>query len=47
VVDYEVRNLAQRSASDAKEIETPIGDSVNQVEADAKHDAKAGTTHHA
>jgi methyl-accepting chemotaxis protein len=47
VVDSKVGNLAQRSASAAKEIETLIGDSVNQVEVDAKLDAKAGTTHHA
>ena len=41
VVAAEVRNLAQRSASAAKEIKTLIGDSVEQVEAGAKlvHDA--------
>ena len=41
VVASEVRNLAQRSASAAKEIKTLIGDSVEQVEAGAKlvHDA--------
>ena len=41
VVASEVRNLAQRSASAAKEIKTLIGDSVDQVEAGAKlvHDA--------
>jgi methyl-accepting chemotaxis protein len=41
VVAAEVRNLAQRSASAAKEIKTLIGDSVEQVEVGAKlvHDA--------
>jgi len=41
VVAAEVRNLAQRSASAAKEIKTLIGDSVEQVEIGSKlvHDA--------
>ncbi|MGX9718097.1 methyl-accepting chemotaxis protein [Janthinobacterium lividum] len=41
VVASEVRNLAQRSASAAKEIKTLIGDSVEQVEIGSKlvHDA--------
>ncbi|MGL4996912.1 MAG: methyl-accepting chemotaxis protein, partial [Deefgea sp.] len=42
VVASEVRNLAQRSASAAKEIKTLIGDSVNQVEGGAKLVAEAG-----
>ncbi|MBM5572278.1 MULTISPECIES: methyl-accepting chemotaxis protein [Deefgea] len=44
VVASEVRNLAQRSASAAKEIKTLIGDSVNQVETGAKLVAEAGVT---
>lgn len=44
VVASEVRNLAQRSASAAKEIKTLIGDSVNQVEGGTKLVAEAGTT---
>jgi len=44
VVASEVRNLAQRSASAAKEIKTLIGDSVTQVEGGAKLVAEAGVT---
>ncbi len=44
VVASEVRNLAQRSASAAKEIKTLIGDSVHQVESGAKLVAEAGVT---
>ncbi|HUX29423.1 MAG TPA: methyl-accepting chemotaxis protein [Thiobacillus sp.] len=42
VVASEVRNLAQRSASAAKEIKTLIGDSVEQVEAGRKLVDEAG-----
>ena len=42
VVAAEVRNLAQRSASAAKEIKTLIGDSVEQVEAGRKLVDEAG-----
>jgi aerotaxis receptor len=42
VVASEVRNLAQRSASAAKEIKTLIGDSVEQVEAGRKLVNEAG-----
>jgi methyl-accepting chemotaxis protein len=44
VVAAEVRNLAQRSASAAKEIKTLIGDSVEQVHAGAKLVDEAGAT---
>ncbi len=44
VVAAEVRNLAQRSASAAKEIKTLIGDSVNKVEAGTKLVDAAGKT---
>ncbi|MFZ4877794.1 methyl-accepting chemotaxis protein [Janthinobacterium sp. Mn2066] len=44
VVATEVRNLAQRSASAAKEIKTLIGDSVEQVNAGSKLVAEAGST---
>jgi methyl-accepting chemotaxis protein-2 (aspartate sensor receptor) len=44
VVASEVRNLAQRSASAAKEIKTLIGASVDQVEAGSKLVAGAGST---
>lgn len=44
VVASEVRNLAQRSASAAKEIKTLIGDSVEKVEAGSKLVDLAGTT---
>ncbi|MEO8600645.1 MAG: methyl-accepting chemotaxis protein [bacterium] len=44
VVATEVRSLAQRSASTAKEIKTLIGDSVEQVEAGSKLVEQAGTT---
>jgi methyl-accepting chemotaxis protein len=44
VVAGEVRNLAQRSASAAKEIKSLIGDSVEKVEAGSKLVAEAGTT---
>jgi len=44
VVASEVRNLAQRSASAAKEIKTLINDSVDRVEAGNRLVAKAGTT---
>ncbi|WP_414694204.1 methyl-accepting chemotaxis protein [Oxalicibacterium sp.] len=44
VVAGEVRNLAQRSASAAKEIKSLIGDSVEKVDAGSKLVAEAGTT---
>jgi methyl-accepting chemotaxis protein len=44
VVASEVRNLAQRSASAAKEIKTLIDDSVQQVELGSKLVGDAGTT---
>ena len=44
VVAAEVRNLAQRSASAAKEIKTLIGDSVEKVEAGTRLVGEAGTT---
>ncbi|MDE2427162.1 MAG: HAMP domain-containing protein [Burkholderiales bacterium] len=44
VVASEVRNLAQRSASAAKEIKTLIGDSVEKVGAGTKLVDQAGTT---
>ena len=44
VVATEVRNLAQRSATAAKEISALIGDSVAKVEAGSKLVAQAGTT---
>ncbi len=44
VVASEVRNLAQRSASAAKEIKGLIGDSVGKVEAGSKLVAEAGQT---
>ncbi len=44
VVATEVRNLAQRSASAAREIKGLIGDSVEKVEAGSKLVADAGTT---
>jgi methyl-accepting chemotaxis protein len=44
VVAAEVRNLAQRSASAAKEIKELIGDSVDKVDAGAKLVDQAGTT---
>lgn len=44
VVASEVRNLAQRSASAAKEIKNLIGDSVNKVEAGSTLVNEAGTT---
>ena len=44
VVATEVRNLAQRSASAAKEIKTLIGDSVEKVDAGSKLVAEAGST---
>jgi methyl-accepting chemotaxis protein len=44
VVASEVRNLAQRSASAAKEIKTLIGDSVEKVDAGAKLVDAAGKT---
>jgi methyl-accepting chemotaxis protein len=44
VVASEVRNLAQRSASAAKEIAQLIQDSVNKVDEGGKQVAKAGTT---
>ena len=44
VVASEVRNLAQRSASAAKEIKVLIGDSVEKVEAGNKLVSTAGTT---
>lgn len=44
VVASEVRNLAQRSASAAKEIKTLIGDSVDKVEQGTKLVDQAGST---
>ncbi|MEO8407034.1 MAG: methyl-accepting chemotaxis protein [Oxalobacteraceae bacterium] len=44
VVASEVRNLAQRSASAAKEIKSLIGDSVEKVEAGGKLVTEAGAT---
>jgi methyl-accepting chemotaxis protein len=44
VVASEVRNLAQRSASAAREIKELIGDSVDQVEAGTKLVNQAGST---
>ena len=44
VVATEVRNLAQRSASAAKEIKTLIGDSVDKVDQGAKLVDQAGVT---
>ena len=44
VVASEVRNLAQRSASAAKEIKTLIGDSVDKVDAGGKLVDEAGRT---
>ncbi len=44
VVATEVRNLAQRSASAAREIKTLIGDSVEKVEAGSRLVADAGST---
>ena len=44
VVATEVRGLAQRSASAAKEIKTLIDDSVSRVDAGARLAAQAGTT---
>jgi methyl-accepting chemotaxis protein len=44
VVAAEVRNLAQRSASAAKEIKTLIGDSVEKVDAGSKLVNEAGAT---
>ena len=44
VVAAEVRNLAQRSASAAKEIKTLIGDSVDKVDIGAKQVDQAGAT---
>jgi methyl-accepting chemotaxis protein len=44
VVASEVRNLAQRSASAAKEIKALIGDSVDKVAVGTKLVAQAGTT---
>ena len=44
VVAGEVRNLAQRSASAAKEIKTLIGDSVEKVEVGSKQVNQAGAT---
>lgn len=44
VVASEVRNLAQRSASAAKEIKSLIGDAVDKVEAGTKLVAEAGQT---
>ncbi len=46
VVAAEVRNLAQRSASAAKEIKALIGDSVVQVEGGSRLVGAAGTTMH-
>ena len=46
VVAGEVRELAQRSASAAKEIVTLISDTVSQVEAGTQQVDKAGTTMH-
>ena len=47
VVASEVRNLAQRSASAAREIKALIGDSVGQVDTGTKLVGQAGTTMHA
>jgi methyl-accepting chemotaxis protein len=44
VVASEVRNLAQRSASAAKEVKTLIDDSVAQVEPGTKQVNDAGST---
>ncbi|CAB3803359.1 methyl-accepting chemotaxis protein [Pararobbsia alpina] len=44
IVANEVRTLAQRSASAAKEIKTLIGESVNRVEAGSKLVEEAGST---
>ncbi|CAM2155945.1 Methyl-accepting chemotaxis serine transducer [Pararobbsia alpina] len=44
VVASEVRNLAQRSASAAKEIKQLIGDSVGQIERGSELAERAGTT---
>ena len=44
VVASEVRNLAQRSAGAAKEIETLIGDSVARVDSGSKLVSEAGST---
>ena len=44
VVATEVRNLAQRSASAAKEIKSLIGDSVEKVETGSKLVSQAGST---
>jgi len=44
VVAAEVRNLAQRSASAAKEIKGLIGDSVEKVEVGSKHVTESGET---
>ena len=44
VVASEVRNLAQRSASAAKEIKALIGDSVDKVDAGSRLVAQAGST---
>jgi methyl-accepting chemotaxis protein-1 (serine sensor receptor) len=44
VVASEVRNLAQRSASAAKEIKTLIGASVERIDAGGKYVAQAGAT---
>ncbi|CDG82627.1 methyl-accepting chemotaxis protein [Janthinobacterium agaricidamnosum] len=46
VVASEVRNLAQRSASAAKEIKTLIGDSVEQVKQGSQLVSQAGATMH-
>lgn len=46
VVAAEVRNLAQRSASAAKEIKTLINDSVDAVDAGTQLVAKSGETFH-
>ena len=44
VVAAEVRNLAQRSAAAAKEIKTPIDNSVDKVEEGSRQVAEAGET---
>ncbi|BDX08331.1 PAS domain S-box protein [Planctobacterium marinum] len=44
VVATEVRNLAQRSATSAKEINSLIGDSLKKVEAGVKTAGESGTT---
>ena len=44
MVAAEVHNLAQRSAAAAKEIKTPIGDSVDKVEEGSRQVAEAGKT---